>query len=76
MRAEELKTWSQMQSKSRGVMLFTDDRNGNAWLFNPNLLKHIGFLTAFSLRGGMTSNKVTINKVLPQTTIKCRKSKT
>jgi len=37
MRKEELKSWSQPQSKGRGVALFTGDRNGYAWLYNPNL---------------------------------------
>jgi hypothetical protein len=52
---------------------FADDRSGNAWLYNPNLLKPSRFLTALKLRGGMTSDKVTMNKVVPQTNVKCRK---
>ena len=37
MRTEELKSWSQPQSKGRGVASFTGDRNGYVWLYNPNL---------------------------------------
>jgi hypothetical protein len=75
MKADELKNWSQLQSKGRGVASFKDDRNGNAWLYNPNLLKPSRFLTALRLRGGMTSDKVTMNKVVPQANVKCRKCK-
>ena len=32
MKTDELKAWSQLQSKGRGVTTFTDDTNGNAWL--------------------------------------------
>jgi hypothetical protein len=61
------------QSKGRGVTAFADDRSGNAWLYNPNLLKPKRFLTASSLRGGIISDKVTMNKVVLQTNVKCRK---
>ena len=72
---DELKNWSQMKTKGRGVTAFKDDRNGNAWLYNPNLLRPSRFLTALRLRGGMTSDKVTMNKVVPQLNVKCRKCK-
>jgi len=76
MKKEELKAWSQLPTKGRGVTSFTDDRNGNAWLYNPYLLKPSRFLTALRLRGGMTSDKVTMNKVVPLANVKCRKCKT
>jgi hypothetical protein len=76
MKADELHSWSQLRSKGRGVASFTDDRSGNAWLYNPNLLKPSRFLTALRLRGGMTSDKVTMHKVVPQANVKCRKCKT
>jgi len=72
MKAEELTKWSQL-TKGRGVTSFADDRNGNAWLFNPNLLKPSRFLTALKLRGGMTSDKVTMSKVTTESNVKCRK---
>jgi len=75
MKSEELKNWSQLKTKGRGVTSFKDDRNGNAWLYNPNLLKPSRFLTALRLRSGMTSDKVTMNKVVPQASVKCRKCK-
>jgi hypothetical protein len=72
-KADELQSWSQLQSKGRRVTAFADDRSGIAWLYNPNLLKPSRFLTALRLRGGMTSDKVTMNKVVPQSNVKFRK---
>ena len=66
MKVDELECWNQLQSKGRGVTAFTDDRNGNAWLFNPNLIKPSRFPAALRLTGGMTSDKATMNKVVPQ----------
>jgi hypothetical protein len=67
-KAEELTNCSQLQSKCRGFTSITDYRNGNAWLYNPNLLKPISFLIALKLRVGKTSDKVTMNKETPQST--------
>jgi hypothetical protein len=75
-KTNELKQWSQLQSKGKGVTSFSDDRHGNAWLYNPSLLRPSRFLTALRLRGGMTSDKVTMNKVVSQSNVKCRKCKT
>jgi hypothetical protein len=74
-KAEEVRTWSALQSKGKAVQSFVDDRYGNAWLYNPTLLKPSRFLSALRLRGGMTSDKVTMSKITPQTTVKCRKCK-
>ena len=74
-KADELRRWSQLKTKGRGVTSFADDRYGNAWLYNPQLLKPSRFLTALRLRSGGTSDRVTMNTVVPQATIKCRKCK-
>ena len=42
MKGDELQNCSQLQSKGRGVTSFKDDRNGNAWLYNLNLLNPVG----------------------------------
>jgi hypothetical protein len=73
-KADELKHWSEL-TKGRGVACFTNDRNGNAWLYHITLLKPSRFLSALRLRGGMTSDKVTMNMVKPQASVKCRKCK-
>jgi hypothetical protein len=74
-KALELKQWSQLPSKGRGVDAFADDRFGNCWLYNPTLLKPSRFITALRMRGGTTSDRVTLNKAIPQATQKCRKCK-
>jgi hypothetical protein len=51
MRAEELKSWSQPQSKGREVASFIGDRKGNAWLYNPNLLKIQPFPDSTTIEG-------------------------
>jgi len=61
--------------KCRRVTAFTDDRLGNAWLYNPNLLRPSRFLTALKQRVGMTSDTVTMNKVLPQSNANAGNSK-
>jgi hypothetical protein len=71
----ELKTWSELKSKGRGVTSFVDDKFGNAWIYHPSLLKPSRFLTALKLRGGVTSDRVTLNKITPLTSVKCRKCK-
>ena len=65
-----------MKIKGRGVTAFADDRNGKSWLYNPKLLRPSRFLTALRLMGRMTSDKVTMYKVVPQSNVKCRKCKT
>jgi hypothetical protein len=75
LKADEIKAWSELKSRDRGVTSFVDDRYGNDWLYNTTLLKSSRFLTALRVRGGMTSDKVTINKVTPQASVKCRKCK-
>jgi hypothetical protein len=37
MKTDELKAWGKLQTKGRGITSFTDDRNGNAWMYKPNL---------------------------------------
>jgi hypothetical protein len=64
---DELKNWSQLPSKGRGVASFKNDRLGNAWLYNPTLLKPGRFLSALRLRSGMRGDRVTMNKVSQQT---------
>jgi hypothetical protein len=74
-KAMELKQWNQLLSKGKCVRSCDDDRFGNCWLFNPNLLKASRFLTALRIRGGTTGDRVTLNKAIPQATVKYRKCK-
>jgi len=74
-KAEELRIWSQLPSKGKSVHSFADDKYGNCWLYDPTLSKPCHFLTALRMRSGTTSDRVTLQKAIPQTTIKCRKCK-
>jgi hypothetical protein len=74
-KAEELKIWSQLPSKGKSMRSFADDKYGNCWLYDPTLLKPCRFLTALRMHSGTTSDRVTIQKAIPQTTVKCRKCK-
>jgi hypothetical protein len=42
-------------------------------LYDPNLLKPSRFLTPLRVRSGMTSDKVTLNKLVPQSSAACHK---
>jgi len=53
-------------SRKVGESRHSDDRNGNEWLYNPILIKTSRFQKALRLRGCMTSDKITMNKVVPQ----------
>ena len=74
-KAAELWEWSQLPSKGKGVPQFTDDRNGNCCLYDPTLLKPSRYLTALRMRSGTTGDRITLNKAIPQATLKCRKCK-
>jgi hypothetical protein len=69
----ELRKWSLLPIKGKSALSFADDRYGNCWLYDPNLLKPSRFLTALRLRSGTAGDRVTLNKAIPMATIKCRK---
>jgi hypothetical protein len=48
---EELKHWSALPTKGRGVHAFIDDWYGNSWLYHPEVLKPSRYLTDLKLRG-------------------------
>lgn len=72
-KAAELIEWHRLPSKGKSVPAFADDSYGNAWLFNPTLLKPSRFLTALRLRSGTTADRVTMNTRVPEPTVRCRK---
>ena len=73
--AIELRGWSQLPSIGKSVLQFADDRYGNCWLYIPSLLKPSRYLAALKVRSGNTSDRVTLNKAIPQVTLKCWKCK-
>jgi hypothetical protein len=72
-KAEELKQWSQLPSKGKGVLSFQNDQHGNCWLYKPELLKPSRFLSALRLRSGTTADSATLKKVIPQSSVTCRR---
>jgi hypothetical protein len=58
---EDGKRWSKIRCKGKGVDSFINDKYGNAWLYNPNLLRPSRFLTALKLRSCMTSDRISMN---------------
>ena len=76
LKAAELEQCSKLPYKGKGVLSFANDRLGNEWLYNPQLLKPCRFLTALRMKSGTTSDRVTLNKAIPQTAIACRRCNT
>ena len=68
-KAEELRIWSQLPSKGKSVHSFPDDKYGNCWLYDPTLLKPCRFLTVLRMRSGTNSDRVTLQKAIPQTNV-------
>jgi hypothetical protein len=54
----QLREWGALPSKGKSVPSFENDRYGNAWLYNPTLLKPSRFLTALRMKSGTTSDRV------------------
>jgi hypothetical protein len=73
LKRDELKQWSRLPSKGKSVLSFQDDKFGNCWLYKPDLLKPSRFTTALRLRSGTTGDKVTMNTIVPQNSVACRR---
>jgi hypothetical protein len=70
---EEFKIWSRLPAKGKAVLNFQDDLIGNCWLYKPDLLKPCRYTTALRLRSGTTGDRVTLNTIVPQTSVACRR---
>jgi hypothetical protein len=62
LKAEELRSWSQLPSKGKSVYSFADDKYSNCWLYEPTLLKPSHFLSALRMRSGTISDWVSLKK--------------
>jgi len=74
-RKQELATWAALGSQGKSVESHIDDRIGNAWLYDPSLLKPGRFITALRMRTNTTANRVNMNRAAPVADVKCRKCK-
>jgi hypothetical protein len=72
-KSRELLEWHKLPCKGKSVPSFTDDRFGNAWLYDPALIKPNRFNVALRMRSGTTADRVTLNTSAPQATVKCRR---
>ncbi|XP_076303081.1 uncharacterized protein LOC143221543 [Lasioglossum baleicum] len=61
----ELQLWGECTAQGKAVHNYKNDRIGNAWLYNPTLLKPSRFLTALRLRTDTAGNRVAINRATP-----------
>lgn len=69
----ELQLWGECTAQGKAVHNYKNDRIGNAWLYNPTLLKPTRFLTALRLRTDTAGNRVAINRATPLPDTLCRK---
>ena len=72
---QELAAWAALVSQGKSVQSHTDDKIGNAWLYNPSLLKPGRFITALKMRTNTTANRTTLARAAPVADVRCRKCK-
>jgi hypothetical protein len=69
----DLCRWAALKSHGKAVKTLTDDRIGNAWLFNPALIKPNRYITALRMRTNTAGDKMALNRIKPQVDLTCRK---
>lgn len=67
--------WRQLISQGQGVTDFGHDRIGNAWLFNPSLLRPSRYLDALKLRTNTFGTKVALRRASKNLDVACRRCK-
>lgn len=72
---QELASWSALVSQEKSVKSCIDDKIGNAWLYNPTLLKPCRFITVLKMRTNTTANKTVLHRADLAANVKCRKCK-
>lgn len=75
MKKQGLVTWGKLTSQGKGVKAFTNDKAGNAWLYDPGLLKPGRFITALKMRTNTTANKTVLHRAGRVGSASCRKCK-
>jgi hypothetical protein len=64
-RKEELERWGEQLAQGKSVKSFADDKIGNAFLYEPCLLKHCRFITALQIRTNTGGNRSSLNRAVP-----------
>jgi hypothetical protein len=72
-RKGELERWGKQLAQAGSVKSFADDKIGNSFLYEPNLLKPCRFITALQLRTNTGGNRSSLNRAVPQESLLCRK---
>lgn len=68
----ELLTWKNLVSQGKAVPALTGDRVENAFMYDPSLLKPCRFITSMQLRTNTAGNRMSLNRAIPQTDMRCR----
>jgi len=67
----ELVNWASLNTQGKSVKNLTNDQIGNAWLYDPKLLKPGQFITALKMRSDTAANRVALHGARPD--LNCRK---
>jgi hypothetical protein len=69
----ELKRWARLKSQGKAVAFFTEDKIGNCWLKNTDILKPIKFITALKTRANVAGDKVALAREKIKEDVDCRR---
>jgi hypothetical protein len=69
----ELHEWALLSSQGKAVKNFVGDKLGNAWLYDPRMLKSGQFITAWQMRSNVAANKVALDRARSLPDLNCRK---
>jgi len=58
----ELGNWASLNTQGKSVKNLTNDKIGNAWLYDPKLLKPSQFITALKMSSNTTANSVALHR--------------
>ena len=65
--------WKSFASQGQGINEFFGDRVGNAWLYNPELLKPSRYLDALKLRTNTCGTRVALRRTKRDIDVNCRR---
>jgi hypothetical protein len=72
----ETKQWAQLKSQGKAVHAFTENKVGNAWLTNPEILRPSKYITALKMRANIAGDRAALTRAKIKDDINCRKCHT
>jgi hypothetical protein len=69
----EIKQWAQFKSQGKAVSAFIENKVGNAWLTNPEILRPSKYITALKLRANVAGDRAALIRAKIKDDINCRK---